>query len=287
MFDRNKPNFVVNITGGAGKNLLFSGVCKNIKDTYPDHNLVVISPYPELLLNLPFIDRVYKMGMTPYMYEDIISTHPDNISNAIEPYNHHGYLSEKEHLMVTWSRALGVKAEFQPPEIAINQREMVDFQTRYAAQLGGSEKPILVIQPFGGGSPDQKYNWCRDLPLSQAQEIVDVVSKDFFVVQIGREDQIQLKNTLRFTGTLREIACLLVLSRKRILIDSFCQHCAAALRSPSTVCWVTNKPKVFGYEIHNNIQAPQGPNHRFVHHIDSSFQLENWTGTFNNYYPYN
>jgi hypothetical protein len=46
---------------------------------------------------------------------------------------------------------------------------------------------------------------------------------------------------------------LISLSRKRLFIDSFCQHTAAALELPSTVCWITNKPNVFGYEFHDNI----------------------------------
>jgi hypothetical protein len=45
------------------------------------------------------------------------------------------------------------------------------------------------------------------------------------------------------------------MSSKRLLIDSFAQHAAAALQLPSTVCWVGNKPEVFGYSLHDNIVA--------------------------------
>jgi hypothetical protein len=45
------------------------------------------------------------------------------------------------------------------------------------------------------------------------------------------------------------------LSSKRLLIDSFAQHAAAALELPSTVCWIANKPEVFGYDLHDNIIA--------------------------------
>ena len=38
-------------------------------------------------------------------------------------------------------------------------------------------------------------------------------------------------------------------------MDSFAQHVAGSLNIPSTVCWITNSPKVFGYEINNNILA--------------------------------
>jgi hypothetical protein len=38
-------------------------------------------------------------------------------------------------------------------------------------------------------------------------------------------------------------------------MDSIVQHAAAALNLQSVVLWVVNSPKVFGYEIHNNIMA--------------------------------
>ena len=43
------------------------------------------------------------------------------------------------------------------------------------------------------------------------------------------------------------------MSSKRLFIDSFAQHAASAMGMPSTVCWIANSPKVFGYEIHDNI----------------------------------
>ena len=53
----------------------------------------------------------------------------------------------------------------------------------------------------------------------------------------------------------RSIAILLQLADKRLLIDSFAQHMAAALNVKSTVCWISTKPEVFGYKLHNNIKA--------------------------------
>ena len=38
-------------------------------------------------------------------------------------------------------------------------------------------------------------------------------------------------------------------------MDSFAQHMAAALNKKSTVCWVSTKPEIFGYKLHDNIKA--------------------------------
>ena len=54
----------------------------------------------------------------------------------------------------------------------------------------------------------------------------------------------------------RSIAILLQLSNKRLLIDSFAQHMAAALNVKSTVCWnPSTKPEIFGYKLHDNIKG--------------------------------
>ena len=45
------------------------------------------------------------------------------------------------------------------------------------------------------------------------------------------------------------------MSTKRLFIDSFAQHTAAAMNMSSTVGWIANKPNVFGYEMHDNIIA--------------------------------
>jgi hypothetical protein len=45
------------------------------------------------------------------------------------------------------------------------------------------------------------------------------------------------------------------MASKRLLIDSSAMHIATALNLPSVVTWVGTNPKVFGYDIHENILA--------------------------------
>lgn len=52
-----------------------------------------------------------------------------------------------------------------------------------------------------------------------------------------------------------ELFGMLTVSSKRFLIDSSLQHAAVAINLKSTVFWVGTSPKVFGYELHNNIVA--------------------------------
>ena len=52
---------------------------------------------------------------------------------------------------------------------------------------------------------------------------------------------------------MMEFFSIILHSKKRILIDSCVQHAAAALKLPSTVLWIGTSPKVFGYDLHDNI----------------------------------
>jgi hypothetical protein len=284
-------NYVINISGGAGKNLLFSSVAKNVKESFPNHELVVVSPYPELLINNPVFYRVYRAGSAPYLKEDFLSGE-GCIASSIEPYGDGAFLLEREHITQTWSRLLNSTPNLLKPDLFLTFREIQAAKNQLFTDIfnlaGG--KPIAVIQPFGGPTGQQfGYNWNRDIPPSQADKLVNIlINEGYFVVQVARQDQIAASGAYKFSGSLREIACLLQLADKRILIDSFCQHAAAALNLPSTVLWITNSPKVFGHPIHKNIKPSNKAleNSNFYHQIDSVFQDHNWDGSWNHYYPF-
>jgi hypothetical protein len=75
-----------------------------------------------------------------------------------------------------------------------------------------------------------------------------------------------------------ELFSLMVASEKRVLIDSSLQHAAAALNKKSTVLWVGTSPKVFGYNLHTNIEAklPQRAS-QLIGSYTFDYQFENNT----------
>ncbi|MFN9903853.1 MAG: hypothetical protein ACK55Z_34775, partial [bacterium] len=113
-----------------------------------------------------------------------------------------------------------------------------------------------VIQTNGGGENQPvKYSWMRDLPIKTAQDVVDYFAEKYKIFHIRREDQFALNNTTPIHGDFRQLATLISISEKRLFIDSFAQHTAAAFNLPSVVCWIGNTPKQFGYETNTNIEA--------------------------------
>jgi hypothetical protein len=168
-----------------------------------------------------------------------------------DPYHHTSFITEKEHLFKIWCKIYGLNYNNEQPELYLTQPEIDYFTPFYSV-----EKPIMVIQPNGGPiGQGFQYSWTRDIPEPTVNEIIQHYKEDYIIVHIKRDDQQKYPDTLHALDGFRSIAILLQLSKKQLLIDSFGQHLSAAMGKKSTVCWVTTKPKVFGYKLHDNIQA--------------------------------
>jgi hypothetical protein len=98
------------------------------------------------------------------------------------------------------------------------------------------------------------------MPKDIAQSMVNAFTPYFHIIQICRNKSNILENVEPITDELSnmELFSLLLVSQKRLLIDSCLQHAAAALGLPSTVLWIGTSPLIFGYNLHNNIIANLG-----------------------------
>jgi hypothetical protein len=244
---------IFHIEGGLGKHVLATAVARCIKNNHPNRKLVVVCAYPEIYLNLDFVDRVYRIGMTPYFYDDYIKD-KDSLIFKHEPYFTSDHINKKLQLIVNWCKLFGLDYNNEQPTISFNLR-----QQQIAKNKWQREKPVMVIQTNGGPLQDQQYpySWTRDIPYDIAQEIVNHFSQYYHIIQICRDQNNVLNGVEPHFESMSnmELFSLLAFSQKRLLIDSCLQHAAAALNLPSTVLWVGTSPKVFGYNIHNNIVA--------------------------------
>ena len=240
-------NIIFQVNGGIGKSIMATAVCRAIKKSYPDYKLIVLSGYPEVFIGNPNVSRFYRLGATPYFYEDFVKG-TETIFMVDEPYLSKGYLSKTKHLVESWCDILGIKFDGIKPDLFLNPLEI--NKTRFQSP---DNKPLMIFQPFGGGSKDVQYSWNRDIPPHQAQALVNVLSQKFHIMQFCREDQIKLQNVQHIHAPFRDMFGLIYNSQARLGIDSFMQHAAAAFDKKSTVTWVTNSPVVFGYKNHKNI----------------------------------
>lgn len=244
---------IFHIEGGLGKHIAATAVARCIKNNHPTRKLIVVCSYPEIFLNLSFIDRVYRVGMTPYFYDDYIND-KDSLIFKHEPYYTTDHIHKKLGLIPNWCNLYNLTYSGEKPELVFNAR-----QKQVGYHKWKREKPILVLQTHGGPMRDQPfpYSWTRDMPFPILETILTTFSKDYHIIQICRtpEQGYSGIEVVSENMTNMELLSLLLMSTKRVLIDSCLQHAAAALNLPSTVLWIGTSPNIFGYQLHSNIQA--------------------------------
>lgn len=244
-------NIIFQINGGIGKCILATSICEVIHHQYPDDQLIVVSGYPEVFLNNPYVHRSFAFGQAAYFYQDYIENKEFAVF-AHDPYVDTHYIRQNEHLSHTWTRMFGLPApESVKPQIFLTDRERQFFGSKFT-----SDKPIFLMQTNGGAAGQElKYSWARDIPANTVLNVIEEFRKDYNIVHIRREDQTSFPGTIPVTDGFRALAVLIELSEKRLFMDSFAQHAAAGLDKPSTVLWIANSPVVFGYDVHSNILA--------------------------------
>lgn len=246
---------IFHLQGGIGKHVAATAVARAIKNNHPDRKLIVVCAYPDIFINLPFVHRVFALGATSYFYQEYVQD-KDSILFHHEPYYTTNHIHKRKKLIENWCEMYGLKYDGERPEIKFNKLQY-DLSKRYWAR----KKPYMLLHTNGGVmTTDAKpYAWTRDMPENTAQEIVDHYHKDYHIYQITKLNSPKLKNTEPIFATqqqsltLMELFSLLLHSSKRIFIDSCMQHAAAALKKKSTVLWNGTSPKVFGYDMHDNL----------------------------------
>ena len=225
-------NIIFSVDGGLGKSIMATAIVQAIKKKYKKSNLVVVTAYPDVFVNNPFVNRCLKGSEGNRIYKEYIKDQKCKLFVA-NPYHTDDFLQSKKHLLHIWCELFGLKYKNEVPQIYLTQAEIDYYKSVYV-----SDKPILALQSHGGGEGQaQAYNWARDLPNPVIENIIDRFKDEYTICHIKRKDQPVFDNTLQAIDGLRSIAVLLAVSQKRIFIDSFAQHLSAALNL-SSVVWL-------------------------------------------------
>ena len=233
-------NIIFDIKGGLGKHILATAVLKAIKKHHKGSQIIVVTPYPDVFINNPNVNRVIPNGTSPNLYKEFIDGKKAKVF-VTDPYTSSDYITESNHLIQIWCDLCDVPYNGEMPELFLSSAEKKYFEPFYKL-----EKPIMVIHPNGGavGQP-LKYSWSRDIPPSLVNEVINHFKNEFSIVHVKRDDQLIYENTIGALDGFRSIAILLSLSKKRLLIDSSVMHMASALKLPSVVTWVGTNPTLF------------------------------------------
>jgi hypothetical protein len=248
---------IFHVQGGIGKHIAATAVAKAIKANHPNHKLIVVCAYPDIFINLSYVHRVYTIGATQYFYQEYIQG-KDSILFHNEPYYTTNHIHKRKILIENWCDMYNLKYSGEKPDLVFNK-----LQYDISKKFWQRKKPVMIIHTNGGlmTSDAKPYSWTRDMPFDLAQDLVDHYKSKYHIIQLTKLNSPKLKDaelvfaTQKRSLSLMEYFSILLHAKKRILIDSSVQHAAAALNKKSTVLWNGTSPKVFGYDIHDNIST--------------------------------
>jgi hypothetical protein len=242
-------NIIFQINGGIGKNVMATAVCEGLKKKYPNGNIIVVSGYPEVFVNNPFVSKCFNFHQTTYFYKEYLGDKEFEVF-CHDPYLTTSHIKQDTHLIQTWFDLFGLEYKGEQPKIYLTDREIGFYRTKLV-----SDKPILIMQTNGGAENQAlKYSWARDIPYHVGQKVVEEFAPTHNILHIRRDDQPAYQNTTQLKEDFRVISALLPLAQVKLFMDSFAQHTAYAMGcTKSTVLWIANKPEVFGYSTNDNI----------------------------------
>jgi hypothetical protein len=263
--------------GGHGKQIQATAVIRAIKKQYPDRKIIWVTPWDGPAFYNPNVFRFFNHGQMQY-FRDYLKD--DTIIMKHDPYGETNHILRKEHLTESWCNLFKIPFDGHKPELYLNPRELEIARDK----IKPDNRPIMLLQTHGGSPTGQysKKSWYRDMPVEIAQKLVNYFAKSYRILHIKTPDQPVLQGVEMLNLPFRELYAVFPLSTKRLFIDSFAQHTAAALGLQSTVCWIGNTDKVFGYPEHINIY----PNANIVNNFDKfSYLQDDISGQIQNF-PY-
>jgi hypothetical protein len=246
--------------GGLGKSIAATAVAQAIKNNFPERELIVCTPWPELWVNLPFVYRVFGLGTTSYFYEEYVRDKGSLIFGN-EPYFTSTHCNHELSLVESWCKMYQIDYNGEKPMIRINSEQRKAIRNFYEPKFEG--KDVLILHTNGGLYQNEKpFCWQRDMPFDVACKVAKhFQQKGMFLLQITRPTSPKIPDVFVRHEQLSqtELVGLLELSSKRLLIDSSLQHASMALGLSAVVLWNATDPKLFGYSFHTNIVAKQKP----------------------------
>jgi hypothetical protein len=237
--------------GEFSKDLLGTAVVRAIKKKYPAREIIVTTFHPEPWLHNPNVYRIFNLAAAPYFFEDYVRDR-DTLIFKHDPYDNPEYVRGSRHIVDIWCDLCKVPADGYTPDLFFTYREI-----EVATRLLASEQPLFLFQAAGevGGLP-YPYPWSRNAEIGVIQQVAKAMTEDGFrVAQIALADDHVIPGYDRVGLDIRLLFYAPRLAGRRLFIDSFIQHSAAATGDASVVLWNTLKPEVHGHDLHANIQG--------------------------------
>lgn len=262
----NDEYIIFHSEGGLGKQISATSVIRAIKKQYPNKKIIWVTSWDAPAFYNPNIFRFYIHGQYQYFYDDYMDLNTKIFRQEV--YHTEDHILQRKHLTKSWCDMYNIEYDGYKPDLYLNPREIEIAKDK----IKPSQKPIMLLNA-NGGSPQSQYSkksWYRDMPTNIVQKVINHFKHKYRILHIRLPEQPAFDNVEVLNLPQRELFAVFLLSQKRLFIDSFSQHAAAALGLQSTVIWVGNKPEVFGYPENINII----PNAKYIQELNKFSYLD-------------
>ena len=243
---------ILNAFPGIGDVLLLTSLVESIKNKYPKIRINVITEHCDLLKNNKNISTI-------------------NVGASLFSFRH-WYLeirqskNPEKHVLTESLKKLGLSPEIQKPRYHITKDER-----KYAKKLleGCKSKPLIAINTI---SKEPTKDW----PPSYWHELIDRLTEKYFIVQLGKQDEIQSNKVVSFAGQLTIRESIAVLEKCSLFIGgvSFLMHAAASVGVKSVIIYGGREtPKNSGYSQNINVFESMECGPCWIHEEDGEFCL--------------
>lgn len=258
---------IIQIDGGIGRCVAFTGVLKKYCEKNPEKQIDVICPHADIFFNMPWIRKVWPIN-TPYLFETAIQN-----ANYIkpEPYDMFEYYTEMKHLTQCFDKQLNGEEELVYPIINLSESELKQAEQWVNNFKKETGKEIVLFQPHGssGGKgmqngvnvevmPDESG---RSLNQVFAEKMANALKNEGYeVFIIKNQDQVGVKDFKTFNGlTLRQIFALIPYVKAGVSCDTFLGHAFAMFKKKCYVFWGSTSPKNLGYATNMDFEPKVKP----------------------------
>lgn len=250
---------IIQIDGGIGRCIDFTGVLKKYCEANKDKQVDVICPHADIFFNMPWINKVWPIN-TPYLFESAIQN-----ARYIkpEPYDMYEYYTELKHITQCFDKQLNGEEEIIYPIINLTDGELKQAQQWIEQFKKETGKEIILFQPHGSsggkGLPDESGRSLSDEFAAKLVKEINATGK-YEVFIIKNQDQMGVKDCKTFNGLmLRQIFALIPYVKAGISCDSFLGHAFAMFKKPCYVFWGATLPKNLGWETNINFEPKTKP----------------------------
>jgi ADP-heptose:LPS heptosyltransferase len=267
--NRNKRTVIFMIEGGIGDHILATPMLRNARLKFPkdEWDIVVLAMFHEAYGDfakpdstgddlIPYNSNIDVLFSTRYQSKFYVEW----AKNADIVYRRNVYsLSPhrfgKIHLTEALCELHEVTYDNDTLDLALTDTEERQAKLFYDM----SDKPIVVIQPFGGYDPLQHKKITSNKDWDDNNKwygvIQALVNRGYEVVQLGAIGEYIFPNVTSFVGhaSIRESFALIKYCDFFISVDTYAIHVAKAFKKPGIVLWGRTNPYRVGYTDHYNI----------------------------------